>query len=52
MICDGEQHQTRLDSTRVTTCIQTSWEIGRNIIEFEQGGSARAEYGTRLSSQS
>lgn len=28
--------------------VQTSWEIGRHIVEFEQGGSARAEYGTRL----
>ena len=24
------------------------WEIGRHIVEFEQGGSARAEYGARL----
>ena len=28
--------------------VQTCWEIGRHIIEFEQGGLARAEYGTRL----
>jgi len=28
--------------------VQTSWEIGHHIVEFEQGGSARAEYGTRL----
>jgi len=28
--------------------VQTSWEIGRHIVEFEQGGSARAEYGARL----
>ncbi|RRA49356.1 YhcG family protein [Acidipila sp. EB88] len=28
--------------------IQTCWEIGRHIVEFEQGGSSRAEYGTRL----
>src|ERR1019366_8051512 len=28
--------------------IQTCWEIGRHIVEFEQGGSARAEYGARL----
>src|SRR5882762_7048090 len=28
--------------------VQTCWEIGRHIVEFEQGGSARAEYGTRL----
>ena len=24
--------------------VQTCWEIGRHIVEFEQGGSPRAEY--------
>lgn len=28
--------------------VQTYWEIGRHIVEFEQGGSARAEYGRGL----
>jgi predicted nuclease of restriction endonuclease-like (RecB) superfamily len=28
--------------------VQTCWEIGRHIIEFEQGGAGRAEYGKRL----
>jgi DUF1016 N-terminal domain len=28
--------------------VQTCWEIGRHIVEFEQNGTARAEYGTRL----
>jgi predicted nuclease of restriction endonuclease-like (RecB) superfamily len=28
--------------------VQTCWEIGRHIVEFEQDGSARAEYGARL----
>ena len=28
--------------------VQTCWEVGRHIVEFEQGGQARAEYGTRL----
>src|ERR1700722_2779192 len=28
--------------------VQTCWEIGRHIVEFEQGGSGRAENGTRL----
>jgi DUF1016 N-terminal domain len=28
--------------------VQTCWEIGRHIVEFEQDGSARAEYGKRL----
>ena len=26
----------------------TYWEVGRRIVEFEQGGKARAEYGERL----
>lgn len=26
----------------------TYWEIGRRIVEYEQGGSERAEYGTAL----
>ena len=28
--------------------VQTCWEIGRHIVEFEQGGATRAEYGSRL----
>src|SRR6202045_1644483 len=28
--------------------VQTCWETGRHIVEFEQGGSTRAEYGARL----
>ena len=28
--------------------VQTCWEIGRHIVEFEQRGEARAEYGSRL----
>jgi hypothetical protein len=31
-----------------TVQVQTCWEIGRHIVEFEQGGSARAEYGSQL----
>ena len=26
----------------------TYWEVGRRIVEFEQGGEHRAEYGTKL----
>jgi predicted nuclease of restriction endonuclease-like (RecB) superfamily len=33
-----------MDAIQVRTC----WEIGRHIVEFEQGGAARAEYGKRL----
>lgn len=28
--------------------VQTCWEIGRHIVEFEQDGEARAEYGKKL----
>jgi hypothetical protein len=33
-----------VDAVQVHTC----WEIGRHIVEFEQRGAARAEYGARL----
>ncbi len=28
--------------------VQTCWEVGRHIVEFEQGGESRAAYGKRL----
>jgi hypothetical protein len=28
--------------------VETYWEIGRHIVEFEQGGDEKAEYGTKL----
>ena len=31
-----------------TLQVQTCWEIGRHIVEFEQGGQARAAYGKKL----
>ena len=31
-----------------TVQVHTYWQIGRHIIEFEQGGQARADYGARL----
>lgn len=31
-----------------TIQVQTYWQIGRHIVEFEQGGRARADYGKRL----
>jgi predicted nuclease of restriction endonuclease-like (RecB) superfamily len=30
------------------TILETHWNIGKFIVEFEQGGSARAKYGDRL----
>ncbi|MBE9030044.1 DUF1016 family protein [filamentous cyanobacterium LEGE 11480] len=34
-----------------TTLLETYWQIGRYIIEFEQDGQARAEYGSKLLAQ-
>ena len=34
-----------------TTLLDTYWEIGRYIVEFEQNGNARAEYGKGLLKQ-
>ena len=34
-----------------TIQVQTNWQIGRHIVEFEQGGKARAAFGQRLLSQ-
>jgi len=31
-----------------TILVQTYWEIGRHIVEFEQGGNIKAEYGSQL----
>jgi predicted nuclease of restriction endonuclease-like (RecB) superfamily len=31
-----------------TAAVSTYWEIGRDIVEFEQGGNAKAEYGSKL----
>jgi hypothetical protein len=45
LIVQGRTQALRaVDSIQVRTC----WEIGRHIVEFEQGGQARAEYGKRL----
>ncbi len=37
-------------SVRVTNALMTAtyWEVGRRIVEFEQGGKKRAEYGDEL----
>lgn len=42
--------QSRRTAARTVNSILTAtyWEIGRRIVEFEQGGKARAEYGTEL----
>ncbi len=42
--------QARQQATRSVNIlqVQTYWQIGRHIVEFEQGGEARAAYGKRL----
>ncbi len=42
--------EARRASARAVNSIMTAtyWEIGRRIVEFEQGGEIRAEYGTSL----
>lgn len=45
LIISGRQKALRaVDVVQVQTC----WELGRHIVEFEQGGSGRAEFGARL----
>jgi predicted nuclease of restriction endonuclease-like (RecB) superfamily len=45
LIQQGRQRALRaVDMVQVQTC----WEIGRHIVEFEQGGEARAGYGKQL----
>lgn len=45
LIRQARQHALRtVDNLQVQTC----WQLGRHIVEFEQGGEARAAYGKRL----
>lgn len=45
LIIDARQQALRtVDAVQV----RTYWEIGHHIVEFEQNGHARAEYGKRL----
>lgn len=45
LIVSARQSALRaVDVIQVRTC----WEVGRHIVEFEQGGAARAAYGKRL----
>ena len=45
LVQQGRQRALRaVDMVQVQTC----WEIGRHIVEFEQGGESRAAYGKRL----
>jgi hypothetical protein len=43
------EHARRAAARSVNSILTaTYWEIGRRIVEFEQGGKARAEYGEAL----
>ena len=46
----GLLEEARRSSARAVNVVMTAtyWEIGRRIVEFEQGGEPRAEYGTAL----
>ena len=45
LIAQGRQRALRaVDMVQVQTC----WEVGRHIVEFEQGGENRAAYGKKL----
>lgn len=45
LIRRARQHVLRaVDTIQVQTC----WQVGRHIVQFEQGGSTRADYGKRL----
>jgi len=41
----GRMQAVQAVNTHIT---QTYWQVGRQIVEFEQGGKARAEYGKAL----
>ena len=45
LVSDAKEH---LVQTVNTTIVQTNWNIGRYIVEFEQDGNAKAKYGTSL----
>lgn len=45
LIAEARQQAVQaVDAVQVRTC----WEVGRHIVEFEQGGAARAGFGERL----
>jgi len=46
----GLLEAARRSSARAVNAVMTAtyWEIGRRIVEFEQGGDRRAEYGVEL----
>ena len=48
-ISDLLDQARRMSARSVNSILTTTyWEIGRRIVEFEQGGKSRAEYGEAL----
>lgn len=43
-----EQGRTKVAQTANTILVQTYWLIGRHIVEFEQNGKEKSEYGSDL----
>ena len=43
-----EQGRRKVISAVNSAMVQTYWEIGRQIVEYEQHGNEKAEYGSRL----
>lgn len=48
LLSDGRQQAARAINTIL---VETYWHIGQHIVEYEQGGDARAVYGTALIDQ-
>jgi hypothetical protein len=48
---DYQQGQVRAVQAVNTQLIETYWQVGQRIVEFEQGGKERAAYGKALISQ-
>ena len=42
-----QRGRNKLASALKGIMVETYWEIGRDIVEFEQCGNAKAEYGYR-----
>ena len=40
-----QKGRARLAAVVKSTTVQTYWEIGQHIVEYEQAGNAKAEYG-------
>lgn len=48
LITDAKRHVT---TTINATLVETYWNVGKYIVEFEQEGNVRAKYGDQLSKQ-